>query len=168
MVPPPPLASLSSLADRFATILHHRQGPILTPGFARSRMNLFILPYQFSRETHRGRRRLGMYSRYQRYPSPSFLHSLPSYSLLLPIRLARLCDCLLALFFLSLVPPVPLPVIPLSAGLSVMLCCSAPLSSNGSSNSVELNPTALVTQHKRYDRVRSSRLQQDPRIPYRL
>jgi hypothetical protein len=32
MVPPPPLASLSSLADRFATILHHRQGPILTPG----------------------------------------------------------------------------------------------------------------------------------------
>ena len=32
MVPPPSLASLSSLADRFATILHHRQGPILTPG----------------------------------------------------------------------------------------------------------------------------------------
>ena len=32
MVPPTPLASLSSLADRFATIIHHRQGPYLTPG----------------------------------------------------------------------------------------------------------------------------------------
>ena len=33
MVPPTPLASLSSLADRFATIIHHRQGPYLTPGY---------------------------------------------------------------------------------------------------------------------------------------
>ena len=32
MVPPTPLASLSSLADRFATIINHRQGPYLTPG----------------------------------------------------------------------------------------------------------------------------------------
>ena len=32
MVPPTPLASLSLLADRFATIINHRQGPLLTPG----------------------------------------------------------------------------------------------------------------------------------------
>ena len=32
MVPPTPLASLSSLADRFATIINHWQGPYLTPG----------------------------------------------------------------------------------------------------------------------------------------
>jgi hypothetical protein len=32
MVPPTPLASLSSLADRFATIIHHRRGPYPTPG----------------------------------------------------------------------------------------------------------------------------------------
>ena len=32
MVPPTPLASLSSLADRFATIINHRRGHVLTPG----------------------------------------------------------------------------------------------------------------------------------------
>ena len=32
MVPPTPLASLSSYADRFATIIYHRQGHVLTPG----------------------------------------------------------------------------------------------------------------------------------------
>jgi hypothetical protein len=32
MVPPTPLASLSSYADRFATIIFHRRGHVLTPG----------------------------------------------------------------------------------------------------------------------------------------
>ena len=41
MVPPTPLASLSSLADRFATIIYHRQGPLLTPGPANLGLILF-------------------------------------------------------------------------------------------------------------------------------
>ena len=143
------------------------RGPYLTPGFTRSRLNLFILPYQFSRERSRGKRWLGMYSRYQRYPSPSFLHSLPFYSLVLPIRLARLCDWLIALF-LPLVAPAPLPVIPLTAALCVVRC-SAPLSSNGSSNSVELNPLVLVAiEHKRQCRLVSSRLVLHPQRLYQL